>query len=67
MGCQIGSYFKLKERNSRLSTELRAGAVTFLTVSKSEAYSTLFGTLHIQSAARMRGKLLKCENVCLVQ
>ena len=29
---QVASYFKLKERNSKLSTEVRAGAVTFLTV-----------------------------------
>ena len=28
----VGSYFKLKERNSKLSTEVRAGAVTFITV-----------------------------------
>ena len=29
---QVGRYFKLKERKAKLTTELRAGLVTFLTV-----------------------------------
>jgi hypothetical protein len=31
--CQVGSYFQLTARGSTFSTEIRAGIVTFLTVS----------------------------------
>lgn len=30
---QVGQFFKLRQRKSKLTTELRAGLVTFLTVS----------------------------------
>jgi hypothetical protein len=37
---QVGKYFRLKERNSTFTTELRAGTVTFLTVRRAwVAYS----------------------------
>ena len=37
---QVGTYFLLKERRSKFTTELRAGTVTFLTVSTPSTPST---------------------------